>query len=215
MATHASDALPVTPPPEASWLQLWARLAVRGAALVALVFVAYEVVERAWLQGVDATTLHALHIARGTGTAFLLATWSFLTIRRERAAWDRRVHAELEAATRARAEERTRKLEETRAFIELLSSSLREHAARDLRERQEPPSKEPAPAPAEDDPNLERAVLAFQRAHIARVLDRVGGNREAAARALGLSPATFYRYLARVGLKGYRVVDGGRAAERE
>ena len=53
--------------------------------------------------------------------------------------------------------------------------------------------------------NFERATLGFQRQHIARVLDRAGGNREAAARLLGLSPATFYRYLQKVGLKGYQV----------
>ena len=58
--------------------------------------------------------------------------------------------------------------------------------------------------------NLERAVLDFQRAHIARVLDRARGARDTAARLLGLSPATLYRYLQRVGLKGYRVEDDPR-----
>lgn len=52
--------------------------------------------------------------------------------------------------------------------------------------------------------NLESATVAFHRDHIARVIDRAGGNREAAARLLGLSPATFYRYLQKVGLKGYQ-----------
>jgi len=56
----------------------------------------------------------------------------------------------------------------------------------------------------DDDPNLERAVVAFQRRHIARVLGRTQGNREAAASMLGLSPATLYRYLTRLGLKGSR-----------
>ncbi len=60
---------------------------------------------------------------------------------------------------------------------------------------------------SDDECNLERAVLAFQRGHIARVLDRSHGARDAAARLLGLSPATLYRYLQRVGLKGYRVED--------
>jgi DNA-binding NtrC family response regulator len=82
----------------------------------------------------------------------------------------------------------------------------------------------PAPAPladaapaapardfaSDDDCNLERAVLSFQRDHIARVLDRAHGARDAAARLLGLSPATLYRYLQRVGLKGYRVEDDAR-----
>ena len=75
---------------------------------------------------------------------------------------------------------------------------------------------EPPPAPARDfasdeECNLERAVLAFQRAHITRVLDRAHGARDTAARLLGLSPATLYRYLQRVGLKGYRVEDDPRS----
>ena len=58
-----------------------------------------------------------------------------------------------------------------------------------------------------EDWNLERAVLSFQRAHIASVLDRTQGSRDTAARLLGLSPATLYRHLQRVGLKGYRTED--------
>jgi two-component system response regulator AtoC len=53
--------------------------------------------------------------------------------------------------------------------------------------------------------NLGRATITFHRKHIAAVLDRTGGNREAAAKLLRLSPATLYRYLQKVGLKGYRV----------
>ncbi len=52
--------------------------------------------------------------------------------------------------------------------------------------------------------NLESAMLAFQKQHLARVLRQTRGNREAAAKLLGLSSATFYRYLARAQLKGYR-----------
>ena len=62
----------------------------------------------------------------------------------------------------------------------------------------------PATTP-EETCNLERATLLFQRQHIAKVLDRSGGSREAAAKLLGLSPATFYRYLQKVDLKGYQV----------
>jgi DNA-binding NtrC family response regulator len=72
------------------------------------------------------------------------------------------------------------------------------------------PSAAVAPA-EEEDPNLERAVLAFQRKHIARVLRRAQGNREAAAKMLGLSPATLYRHLTRLGLKGSR----GEAGDEE
>jgi signal transduction histidine kinase len=71
-----------------SWARLWARLAVRGAVLVAVVFAVYELIERALLAGAPASALHALHIARGAGTAFLLATWSFLEVRRARLARD-------------------------------------------------------------------------------------------------------------------------------
>jgi DNA-binding NtrC family response regulator len=58
-----------------------------------------------------------------------------------------------------------------------------------------------------EDWNLAHAVLSFQRTHIASVLDRTHGSRDAAARLLGLSPATLYRHLQRVGLKGYRPED--------
>lgn len=61
-----------------------------------------------------------------------------------------------------------------------------------------------APLTSDDACNLEQATLAFHRQHIARVLDRAGGNRDVAAKLLGLSSATFYRYLQRVGLRGYR-----------
>ena len=63
---------------------------------------------------------------------------------------------------------------------------------------------------SDDACQLERATLNFHRQHIARVLDRCGGSRDAAAKLLGLSPATFYRYLQKVGLRGYN----GRAAQR-
>ena len=53
--------------------------------------------------------------------------------------------------------------------------------------------------------NLERATLMFQRQHIAKVLARAGGSRETAAKLLGLSPATFYRYLHKLDLKGFQV----------
>ncbi len=53
--------------------------------------------------------------------------------------------------------------------------------------------------------DLEAATVVFQRLHLTRVLEQVGGNREAAAKLLGLSSATFYRYLQKLGLKGYQV----------
>ncbi len=70
-----------------------------------------------------------------------------------------------------------------------------------------PPGVAVSDASRAEDWNLERAVLSFQRAHIASVLDRTQGSRDTAARLLGLSPATLYRHLQRVGLKGYRTED--------
>jgi DNA-binding NtrC family response regulator len=50
--------------------------------------------------------------------------------------------------------------------------------------------------------SLPEAVDRFERAHIALVLRLCEGNRERAAEELGVSPATLYRRLERLGLKG-------------
>jgi DNA-binding NtrC family response regulator len=60
-----------------------------------------------------------------------------------------------------------------------------------------------APFESDEACNLETATRDFERVHIARVLARTAGNREAAAKLLGLSLATLYRHLQRTGLKGY------------
>lgn len=57
------------------------------------------------------------------------------------------------------------------------------------------------------DTNLERATAAFQREHVRRVVEGFSGSREDAARLLGLSPATLYRYLQRLGLKSPRAEE--------
>jgi len=49
---------------------------------------------------------------------------------------------------------------------------------------------------------LQEAVDRSERAHIALVLRLCGGSRERAATELGISPATLYRRLERLGLKG-------------
>ena len=54
-----------------------------------------------------------------------------------------------------------------------------------------------------DELRLDKAVDAFKRRHIVGVLERVHGSRTEAARALGLSPATLFRYIDRFDLKGY------------
>jgi DNA-binding NtrC family response regulator len=73
----------------------------------------------------------------------------------------------------------------------------------------DPATPASATADAEGDLRLESATIGFQRVHIAKVLEQTQGNREAAAKRLGLSPATLYRYLQKVGLKGYRADGDG------
>ncbi len=107
------------------WVRLWLRVAVRGLVLVGAVFLAYEVVERSVFAGSTPGALHVLHIARGVGTALLLGTWSFLYTRSARLERDARLHDDM-SALEARVIERTRELEEARAFTELLFNSLRE-----------------------------------------------------------------------------------------
>jgi transcriptional regulator with PAS, ATPase and Fis domain len=53
--------------------------------------------------------------------------------------------------------------------------------------------------------SLQEAVAGFERNHIAMVLRLCEGNRERCAKELGLSPATLYRRIERLGLKGYGV----------
>jgi DNA-binding NtrC family response regulator len=51
--------------------------------------------------------------------------------------------------------------------------------------------------------DLREAVESFKRQHIVSMLETVGGDRQEAARRLGLSPATLFRYIEKYGLKGY------------
>ena len=52
---------------------------------------------------------------------------------------------------------------------------------------------------------LTAAVERAERAHISMVLRLCEGNRDRAAQALGISPATLYRRIERLGLKGFQV----------
>ena len=52
---------------------------------------------------------------------------------------------------------------------------------------------------------LQEAVSRSERAHIALVLRLCEGNRERAAEELNISPATLYRRLEKLGLKGWEV----------
>ena len=49
----------------------------------------------------------------------------------------------------------------------------------------------------------QEAIRRFERTHIAMVLRLTGGNREKAAEELGVSEATLYRRIEKLGLKGY------------
>lgn len=51
-----------------------------------------------------------------------------------------------------------------------------------------------------DEESLERAVQAFEKHHIQRVLNRTRGNKSEAARLLGIDPSTLYRKMERMNL---------------
>lgn len=61
--------------------------------------------------------------------------------------------------------------------------------------------------------SLQDAVEAFERNHIAMVLRECEGNRERAAKELGLSPATLYRRIEKLSLKGYGLPRSGRGPD--
>jgi two-component system, NtrC family, response regulator AtoC len=56
--------------------------------------------------------------------------------------------------------------------------------------------------------NLQAAVERYERGHIASVLKLCTGNRERAAQELGISPATLYRRIEKLGLKGFETGRG-------
>ena len=60
---------------------------------------------------------------------------------------------------------------------------------------------------------LQDAVDEFERQHVSAVLRQCDGNREKAARVLDLSPATLYRRLDKLGLKGFGVRERGDARD--
>ena len=61
-----------------------------------------------------------------------------------------------------------------------------------------------APGPCSTTTDLRKAVKQFEYQHIVSVLESVEGNRELAAYALGISPATLYRHMERLRMAGYR-----------
>ncbi|MBL8612352.1 MAG: hypothetical protein JNL38_33735 [Myxococcales bacterium] len=107
-----------------SWRELWLRTAVRGALIVTVYFGLWELAER-FLMAPRGFDLHGPHIARGVGATFLLATWSFLQIRRSRLETDAAIAREM-SLLGERVRERTAELAEAQAFTELLLDSLHE-----------------------------------------------------------------------------------------
>ncbi|MEZ5990216.1 MAG: sigma-54 dependent transcriptional regulator [Planctomycetota bacterium] len=61
----------------------------------------------------------------------------------------------------------------------------------------------------EDGLSLQLAVDRFERGYIAMALELCQGNRQQAARELGISEATLYRRIEKLGLKGHGVARGG------
>lgn len=64
-----------------SWLRTWVVTALIGNGLLALLFVAYEIVERLWLlDRYPIKTLFLFHIYRGVGSSILIGSWAFYNI---------------------------------------------------------------------------------------------------------------------------------------
>ncbi|MFO0661364.1 MAG: ATP-binding protein [Polyangiaceae bacterium] len=108
-----------------AWPSIWWRTAAPGTLFLLAYFAAYEVFERLVLDDAPHSTLHLLHIVRGTGAAILLATWAFYSVNKLRARVEHALanHVRLlESHVKAR----THELEDAQNFTELLFDSLRE-----------------------------------------------------------------------------------------
>lgn len=85
-----SDSAPA--PVHAFWRDLWLRIAIEGAGLLVVYFVAWDLAESSFLASEASSHLRALHLLRGVGGALMLGSWSFLRIRSRRAASDVAAH---------------------------------------------------------------------------------------------------------------------------
>lgn len=114
----------LTPFRRHEWMLMWARTALVGTAVLAGVFVLYEIAEQLWLrEHYDTDALFRFHIWRGAGASVLLASWTFFNVWRLRRRYDeffQRAYAELETAML----ERTQDLTRTKAFLERLFDAL-------------------------------------------------------------------------------------------
>jgi signal transduction histidine kinase len=117
---------PAAPLDHRSWARTWLMTAGVGTAIIALIFVAYELLERAWLlERCDTQEIFRFHVARGVGTSIVIGTWAFFNIRAMRRRYEvafARTYAELSAAF----DERTRALARAQQFSERLFDALRD-----------------------------------------------------------------------------------------
>ncbi|MBI3186207.1 MAG: PAS domain-containing protein [Myxococcales bacterium] len=109
-----------------SWVHTWLRTAGLGMVLLTVYFVAYEVIERAYLlERFSTLALFRFHIYRGVGAAILLSTWSFVRIWRTRRRYDSafdKAYRELKDAHEAR----TEALARSKAFSDRLFDALQD-----------------------------------------------------------------------------------------
>lgn len=124
-----SGAPPKSPFAAHSWVGTWLRTAGMGTLILAALFAAYELVERAWLRDTCTTAeLFRYHLLRGIGSSILLGTWAFFNTRRMLRRYDRafaEAYRDLEAAH----ETRTEALARTQAFSERLLDALHDRIA--------------------------------------------------------------------------------------
>lgn len=109
-----------------SWVRTYLLTAGVGTAIILLIFLAYEIVERAWLlDRLDSTDIHRLHRARGIGTSVVIGTWAFFNIRSMRRRYEgafARAYFDLSGAF----EQRTHALGRAQQFSERLFDALRD-----------------------------------------------------------------------------------------
>jgi signal transduction histidine kinase len=119
-------AQPVAPLDHRSWARTWLQTAGVGTAIIALIFVAYEILERTWLlERCDTEQLFRFHVARGVGTSIVIGTWAFFNIRAARRRYENaiaRTYAELSAAF----DQRAQVLARAQQFSERMFDALRD-----------------------------------------------------------------------------------------
>lgn len=167
----------------------WLRAAAVGTACLVVVFVGYEIAERAWFRGRMATeTLFALHVARGVTASVLVGTLSVAVVWWVRSRYERafaRAHRELEEAMEARVAESERlealvRHQEKMAALGVLSAGIAHDIANPLASL----SSELEMLEHETDPAQARASLAELRRQVSRI-DRALREMTAFARRRG------------------------------